>query len=153
MSAGPGPDAKLAAMFPIEAVVVPMRAVDADEVLVELSEVLARAHRLPAGRVLLQLRERERLGSTVIGEGVALPHGRGEVEHTVGALAVSHEGVRWGDARVHVAVALLSPREGSEHIKALARVGRLLADGGLTTALRATTSSARARALLLRAAQ
>lgn len=142
-------DATLAAMFPSGAVVVPLRATDSDQAIVELSEVLARAHELPADRVLTQLRERERLGSTAIGEGVALPHGRGDVDRTVGALGVAPHGVQWGDARVHVVVALLSPREGSEHVKALARIGRLLTDGGLTTALRAAASPERARALLL----
>lgn len=143
------PDARLAAMFPSAAVVVPLHATETDEAIVELSEVLARAHDLHADRVATQLRERERLGSTTIGEGVALPHGRGDVRHTVGALGISPQGVRWGDGRVHVVVALLSPHEGSEHIKALARIGRMLADGRLSAELRAATSPERARALLL----
>lgn len=142
-------DATLAAMFPSEAVVVPLRATDSDQALVELSEVLARAHDLHADHVLTQLRERERLGSTAVGEGVALPHGRGDVERTVGALGVAPQGVQWGDARVQVVVALLSPRDGSEHVKALARIGRRLADGRLTRELRTTTSPERARAILL----
>jgi len=149
MSSDTKPDATLAAMFPSEAVIVPLRAADSDHALVELSEVLARAHELRKDHVLTQLREREQLGSTAIGEGVALPHGRGEVVDTVGALGISPTGVQWGNARVHIVVALLSPLEGSEHVKALAKIGRLLADGRLITELRTTTSPKQARALLL----
>jgi PTS system nitrogen regulatory IIA component len=143
----------LESMIPSGAVVVPLLATDVDEALVELSQALAHAHGLRADRVLLQLREREQLGSTAIGEGVALPHGRGEVEHTVGALGISPRGVRWGDARVHMVVALLSPLEGSEHVKALARIGRVLSDARLTAALREVTSAPQAHALLVGVSQ
>lgn len=136
-------------MVPADAVVVPLQATHVDEAIAELAGVLARAHGLPAEQVLTPLRERERLGSTAIGEGVALPHGRGEVEHTVGALGISPQGIRWGDARVYLVVALLSPLEGSEHVKALAKIGRLLSHAGLTARLRAASSAAQAHALLL----
>jgi PTS system nitrogen regulatory IIA component len=139
----------LAAMFPSGAVVVPLRAADVDEALVQLAEVLARAHGLSAEQVLTTLREREQLGSTAIGEGVALPHGRGEVEQTVGALGISPSGVQWGSARVHVVIALLSPLGGSEHVKALARIGRLFADGRLTAELRTARNPARALEMLI----
>jgi PTS system nitrogen regulatory IIA component len=143
----------LEAMFPSEAVVVPMRATSVDEALVELAGVLARAHGLQSDQVLLQLREREQLGSTAIGEGVALPHGRGEVEHTVAALGISPQGILWGEARVHVVVALLSPRAGREHIEALAKIGRRLTDGRLTEALRGASSPTQARELLVGTSQ
>lgn len=139
----------LAVMIPSEAVVVPLRAADVDEALVQLAEVLARAHGLSTERVLTTLREREQLGSTAIGEGVALPHGRGEVEQTVGALGISPLGVQWGDVRVHVVIALLSPLGGSEHVKALARIGRLFADGRLIAQLRTATNAARAHRMLI----
>ncbi len=146
------PAARLVAMIPSEAVVVPMRAIEVDEALVELAGVLARTHGLSEEQVLARLREREALGSTAIGDGIALPHGRGEVEHTVGALGVSPQGVRWGDGRVHVVIALLSPLEGSEHVRALATIGRLLADGRLAAELRDASSAGRAHAVLVAAA-
>jgi mannitol/fructose-specific phosphotransferase system IIA component len=123
----------LESMIPSGAVVVPLLATDVDEALVELSQALAHAHGLRADRVL--------------------PHGRGEVEHTVGALGISPRGVRWGDARVHMVVALLSPLEGSEHVKALARIGRVLSDARLTAALREVTSAPQAHALLVGVSQ
>jgi mannitol/fructose-specific phosphotransferase system IIA component (Ntr-type) len=143
------PETSLDAMIPSEAVVVPMRATEVDEALVELAKVLADAHGLSEEHVQLRLCERERLGSTAIGEGVALPHGRDDVEHTVGALGISPQGVRWGDGHVYVVIAVLSPLDGSEHVKALARLGRLFADRRLVTELRAASSPAQARALLV----
>lgn len=137
------------ALFPSEAVIVPMRATGVDDALSELAEVLARAHGLRAEQVLAHLREREQLGSTAIGEGVALPHGRCEVERTVGALGISPQGIQWGDVRVHVVIALLSPLTSSEHVKALARIGRLLTDGRLAADLRTAASAEQARALLV----
>jgi PTS system nitrogen regulatory IIA component len=139
----------LEAMVPSEAVIVPMRATNVDEALGELAEVLAHAHGLRAEEVLAQLREREQLGSTAIGEGIALPHGRGEAERTVGALGISPQGIPWGDARVHVVIALLSPLASTEHVKALARIGRLFADGRLAADLRAASSATQARALFV----
>lgn len=143
------PDASLMTIFPSAAAAVSLRGAEVDAVLVELAEALARAHGLTVEPVVASLRERERLGSTAIGEGIALPHGRGEVEHTVGALGISAVGVQWAGARVHVVVALLSPLEGSEHVKALAKVGRLLGDPRLLAELRAAPDPARARALLV----
>lgn len=134
----------LEAMFPGKAVIVPMRATSVDEALVELAEGLAHAHGLSAGQVLTQLREREQLGSTAIGEGLALPHGRGEIERTVGAIGISPEGIPWGDVRVHVVIALLSPLASTEHVKALAKLGRMFADGRLAAELRAAASATQA---------
>jgi PTS system nitrogen regulatory IIA component len=139
----------LEAMFPSDAVIVPMRATDVGEALGELAEALARAHGLRTEAVLSQLQEREQLGSTAIGEGIALPHGRGRIEHTVGALGISPEGIPWGGVRVHVVIALLSPLASTEHVKALARIGRLFADGRLAAELRTATSSTQARALFV----
>lgn len=139
----------LEAMFPSEAVIVPMRATDMDEALRELAEVLARVHGLRADEVLTQLRAREELGSTAIGEGIALPHGRSEILRSVGALGISPQGIPWGDVRVHTVIALLSPLESTEHVKVLAKIGRRFADGRLATALRTVSSATQARALFV----
>lgn len=139
----------LTAMLPREALVVPMHAATMDQVLVELSGVLARVHGLSQELVLARLREREQLGSTTIGDGVALPHGRCEVDRTVAALGISRDGVQWGSTRVHVVVALLSPLAGGEHLRALARVGQLLARAKVVEQLRAAEDAAGAWAVLV----
>jgi nitrogen PTS system EIIA component len=80
---------------------------------------------------LAVLMEREKLGSTGIGEGIAIPHGKlPELESVIAAFGRSAEGVEFeamDGEPVRIFFLLLSP-EGSAglHLKALARVSRLL---------------------------
>ncbi len=87
-------------------------------------------------RLLEVVRARERICSTAIGEGVAIPHGKlPGLERVFVAFARSREGVDF-DARdgapTHLFFLLLAP-EGStsEHLSALARVSRLVKDASL----------------------
>jgi fructose-specific phosphotransferase system IIA component len=79
------------------------------------------------------LMEREKLGSTGIGQGVAIPHGKSDATPTmIGALGISRKGVQF-DALdgepVHVIFMLVAPNDASgQHLKALARISRLLKD-------------------------
>jgi len=77
------------------------------------------------------LREREALASTGIGSGVAIPHGRVRgLESLVAALAICRPGVDFESVDglpVHIVVAILAPeRSTGDHLKALARVSRVL---------------------------
>ena len=77
--------------------------------------------------------ERERLATTGIGEGVAIPHGKMDnLEHITAAFGVSRTGIPFDAVDgnpVHIFVALLAPQGSTgEHLKALARVSRLLKD-------------------------
>jgi nitrogen PTS system EIIA component len=68
---------KIAEFLSPKAVVAELTARSKQDVLGELCQTLARAHpELNAPRLLEVLRDRERLGSTGIGEGVAIPHGK-----------------------------------------------------------------------------
>jgi PTS system nitrogen regulatory IIA component len=83
------------------------------------------------GEVYRVLREREALASTGIGSGVAIPHGRVRgLERLVAALAVCRSGVDFDSVDglpVHIVVAILAPeRSTGDHLKALARVSRVL---------------------------
>ncbi len=79
------------------------------------------------------LMERERLGSTAIGGGVAIPHARLPGIHAVMAIFVrlSHS-VRYNppdDSKVDLMFMILAPEgENGEHLKALARISRVLRD-------------------------
>lgn len=84
-----------------------------------------------AGRTVEVLLEREKLGSTGIGEGIAIPHGKlPELENVVGVLGISKAGVDFESMDgepVHMIFLLLTPEgQANLHLMALARVSRLL---------------------------
>jgi len=88
---------------------------------------------LDADAVAQTLMDREKLGSTGIGQGVAIPHGRNEsASKLVAALGVSRRGVDFASLDglpVHVIFMLVSPKDGgAEHLKALAKISGLLKD-------------------------
>jgi nitrogen PTS system EIIA component len=100
----------------------------------EMAGWLASCHReLDRQKVLGVLRERERISSTAIGEGVAIPHGKlAGVERVLGIFARSREGVDFASldgAPTHLFFALIAPEDAAaDHLKALARISRLLKD-------------------------
>jgi mannitol/fructose-specific phosphotransferase system IIA component (Ntr-type) len=79
--------------------------------------------------------ERERVASTGIGSGVAMPHGRLRLERSRMALAICREGVPFDSldgAPARILVALLTPFEHpSYQVKMLARVSNVLKDGAV----------------------
>jgi PTS system nitrogen regulatory IIA component len=100
-------------------------------VLAELARPVAAATGLDAGALVAALAAREKLGSTGIGEGVAVPHCKvAGLPSLTAALGRSREGVdfRSLDGKpTRIFVALFAPeRAGAEHLQALARVSRLL---------------------------
>jgi PTS system nitrogen regulatory IIA component len=113
-----------------------------------LQDLAARAHlitRLPERRIFETLVERERLGTTGVGAGIAIPHGRiAEAKAITGLFArletpIDYEAV--DSQPVDLVFMLLAPEEaGADHLKALARVSRLLRNGATCEKLRATSS-------------
>ena len=105
-----------------------------EEVLRELAVHLAEAHpEINAERLLEVLWERERLGSTAMGDGIAIPHGK--FPHLNGVLAVFGRHLRGVDFEsldgnpTKLFFVLVAPEESvGLHLKALARVSRLLKD-------------------------
>jgi mannitol/fructose-specific phosphotransferase system IIA component (Ntr-type) len=79
--------------------------------------------------------DRERVASTGIGSGVAMPHGRLRVERARMALAICREGVAFDSLDgepARILVALLTPYDHlGDQIKMLARVSRVLKDGAV----------------------
>jgi PTS system nitrogen regulatory IIA component len=103
-------------------------------VLEEMVEGLAANHQnLDKRKVLDVLLEREKISTTAIGEGVAIPHGKlPGVEHVVGVFARSPEGVDFASldgGPTRLFFALIAPENAAaDHLKALARISRLLKD-------------------------
>jgi len=124
------------------AVVAELRGTTKAEVLRELSDHLAVAYpgMLRGDRVLEVLAEREKLASTGIGEGVAIPHGKMPgLDRLYAVFGVSHGGVDFSsiDKRpTHLFFALVAPENSAGvHLKALARVSRLFRNPELRDAI------------------
>ena len=118
-----------------------------------LGEVLAGVHGLPEAAVVAALREREALGPTGVGHGVALPHARmPEVAAMTGCFLRLERGVEFGAADrqpVDLVFALFAPAgSGVEHLRALAAVSRVMRDGAVRAKLRANADPSVLHAIL-----
>jgi PTS system nitrogen regulatory IIA component len=121
-------------IIPPEAVVDGLRAVTKEGVLRELSEAICR--RLPGlspDRLTAILMDREGLGSTGIGDGVAIPHGKVPgIDSLFAVFGRSPGGVQFASldgkpARLFFLI-LAPENSAGMHLKALARISRLLKD-------------------------
>ena len=93
----------------------------------------SRLSNLPAREIFDILLERERLGTTGVGHGVAIPHGRcREIGDIVGLFAQFAAPIDWdaddGEAVDLVFLLLVPDEAGADHLQALARVSSLLRD-------------------------
>lgn len=108
--------------------------------------IAAAALGLDASEVTEALLERERLGSTAFGRGMAIPHARIDGLSGVRALFIQFARPVDFDAvdalPVDIVVVLLSPVDaGADHLKALAQVSRFLRDDGIVARLRGARSA------------
>ena len=103
-----------------------------EDVIQELAGIVARSHPdIDRTRLVHALEERERLNSTALGEGVAIPHGKlGGVSQVLAAFGRSPSGVDFSslDGKpTHLFFLLVAPEDSAgAHLKALARISRLL---------------------------
>ncbi len=117
------------------AIKIGIEAADKEGILKELVDVLADVKDLGADRktIVKALSERESLGSTGIGQGIAIPHGKTErVKELVAVLGISRKGINF-DALdgepVYIFFLLVAPKDtAGPHLKALAQISRLLRD-------------------------
>ena len=128
------------------------------QVLSVVADIAARSFGLESDQVLDALLEREAAGSTGVGHGVAVPHARIEgLERMRGVFVrldqpVAFEAV--DDQPVDLIFALFAPKSsGSEHLRALARVSRLLRSSEFRQQLRQAKTADAIHALLVREAQ
>ena len=116
-----------------EAVLPSLNAVDKKQLLAALSAHASEICGLQERDIFDVLLQRERLGSTGLGQGVAIPHGKMPgLNRIVGVFARLAEPIDFdaADAEpVTIVVLLLAPEgAGADHLKALARISRLLRD-------------------------
>ncbi|MFK7868109.1 MAG: PTS sugar transporter subunit IIA [Roseobacter sp.] len=125
-----------------EAVRVLTSASSKKRLLHEIGDLVEQAYGLPSAQVHDALLEREALGPTGVGHGVALPHARLNcVDKVVGAFVLLDKPVDFNSVDrqpVDIAFALFAPEDaGVEHLKALALVSRTLRNASICTKLRA----------------
>ncbi|ARC87247.1 PTS sugar transporter subunit IIA [Rhodovulum sp. MB263] len=123
----------------------------------ELGEVAHAAYALPPGDAVDALQERESLGPTGVGQGVALPHARlSGIDRVRGAFIRLEKAIDFGAVDrqpVDLIFALFAPQDsGVDHLKALALVSRTLRDSTICAKLRANTDPATLHAVLTEAA-
>ncbi len=129
-----------------EGIICPLSANSKEEVLKELVEPIVKAHpRVDRDRLLKTLLERESLGSTGIGGGVAIPHGKFEgLDKLASSFGRSPRGIDFSsmDSKpAHIFFLLVAPKNcAGDHLKALARISRLLKDPLLLTSLQKSES-------------
>lgn len=146
---------RIAEFLSVEAVTPALTATTKIEVLQQLAKALARAHpQIAEARFLQVLEEREKLGSTGMEKGVAIPHGRlAELPTLIACFGVSREGVDFEarDGRPsQFFFALVAPENSAGlHLKALSRLSRLFRSDSLKDNILATTDASAVHALLL----
>lgn len=125
---------KISDFLNVQSIIPALESREKTAAIEEMAGWLASCHReLDRQKVLDVLRERERISSTAIGEGVAIPHGKlAGVDRVLGIFARSREGVDFASldgAPTHLFFALIAPEDAAaDHLKALARISRLLKD-------------------------
>ena len=136
------------------AILVNLKATQKQEVIEELAEALTASGRISDNREVLQaVLEREKIMSTGIGKGVAIPHGKCKaVDRLVGVLGIKKEGVDFqslDEQPVYLFFLLVSPLNVSgPHIRALAHISRLLRHDNLRKQLIAAEDPRDALALI-----
>ena len=124
------------------ALVVPaLRSRTKSEVIEELAALVATHHpEVEVVRLTQALEDRERLNSTALGEGVAIPHGKlPTIDRVLAAFGRSPVGVDFHSVDgkpTHLFFLLVAPEDSAgAHLKALARISRLLKDESFRTRL------------------
>ena len=144
---------EIADLLSPDAVLAHVKATTKKQVLQEMAHKAALLTQLPERRIFETLTEREKLGSTGMGQGIAIPHGRvAGVEKMTGLFAQLDHPVDFDsmdDQPVDLVFLLLAPEgAGADHLKALARVSRLLRNQTICEKLRAAPHAATLYALL-----
>lgn len=119
-----------------KAILADLKSTKKEDVIKELVDLLITAAELDKShrsKIIDALIERESLGSTAIGQGIAIPHAKSDcVNKLVGAFALSKKGVDFDSLDgepVYIFFLLLAAQDSAgPHLKALARISRLFKD-------------------------
>ena len=126
-----------------KAIVASLKANSKKQALQELAAKAAAVTGLPERDIFDTLLQRERLGSTGVGNGIAIPHGKlVALDRLVGLFARLDRAIDFDaldDQPVDLVFVLLAPEgAGADHLKALARIARRMRDPGMVAKLRAS---------------
>ncbi len=143
-------------IFP-EGVVANLRVTSKKQALQELAKRAAELTEQPERAIFEVLIERERLGTTGVGNGIAIPHGKlPTLDRLYGLFARLEKPIDFDaidEQPVDLICLLLAPETaGADHLKALARVSRLLRDPAICEKLRGTDKPDALYALLTESA-
>ena len=139
-----------------DAVIPNMRVASKKQALQELANKASEIVHIDAREIFDTLLERERLGTTGVGQGIAIPHGKlAKIDGLYGVFArldtpIDFESI--DDQPVDLLFLLLAPEDaGADHLKALAKVSRLLRDQSMCEKLRGSDGRDAIYALLTEA--
>ncbi len=127
-----------------KAIVMDIKSTKKEEVIKELVDALINAgdiEKRNRNKLVEALMAREALGSTAIGQGIAIPHAKSDcVEKLIAAFGISKKGVDFDSLDgepAHIFFLLVAPQDSAgPHLKALARISRLLKDKYFRDSLR-----------------
>ncbi|MBB3976311.1 PTS system nitrogen regulatory IIA component [Rhizobium azooxidifex] len=136
----------LAGLLQQSAIIPAMKANSKKQLLQELAIKAAKITGLPEREIFDVILQRERLGSTGVGNGIAIPHGKlKELDQITGLFARLETPVDFealDDQPVDLVFLLLAPEgAGADHLKALSRIARVLRDPAMVAKLRSSDSA------------
>jgi PTS system nitrogen regulatory IIA component len=137
----------LSDVLPSEAIIPALRVNGKKQALQELSDRAALVSGLSARAIFDSILQRERLGPTGVGDGVAIPHGKlVKCERIFGVFARLERAIDFealDGLPVDMIFMLIAPESaGADHLKALAMIARKLRNPSLASKLRATRDAA-----------
>ena len=137
-----------------EGVVADLKATSKKQALQDLAKRAAEVSGLHERAIFDVLMERERLGTTGVGNGIAIPHGKlASLDRLHGLFARLEQPIDFhaiDERPVDLIFVLLAPENaGADHLKALARISRLLRNNGICDKLRGTDSAEALFAILI----
>lgn len=143
----------VASLITPDSVVSGIKGTNKKQVLQDLAGQLARISGLSERGIFETLLQRERLGTTGIGQGMAIPHGRiAGLNRLIGLFARLQKPVDFealDGEHVDLVFVLLAPEDaGADHLQALARIARLFRDSQMVQKLRQTEDPAALYAIL-----
>lgn len=114
-----------------ESIIVNIKARNKKEVIDELALAISNTTKISADEIAKVLMEREKLGSTGIGGGIAIPHGKlGLVDSIIVGFGISKQGIDYealDNKPVHIFFLLLTSENSTGgHLKVLAQISKLL---------------------------
>ena len=144
---------QLSDLISTDGVIPSLKVSSKKQALQELSQLAGKVTGLSARDVFETLLQRERLGSTGLGQGIAIPHGKLPGLDTLHGVFARLDTPIDFDAmdgqKVDLIFLLLAPESaGADHLKALARVSRMLRDNAVVAKLRGSDERAALYAIL-----